>query len=490
MNRDESLQEGAEYRDPSPPERPDDEEATGMIDPGLDALLLTDDPKDDYPDEGPAGEIPVGLLTDPMDLESEDEDHLGPDLSEAYAFAEGPVASSDDDEQGPLGKADWGIQDSGADNEPDEPEDGPIELHSLALEPLQPLHVGDSLDEEPISTRFPTLEIDDTELPWAKERWAELPLNATFSARQSLTLVGTTLCVAGESTHLVHSRQLDALEDVPTDSKTRRILCLDGEAQRLLLLTATGQLFLWNRAVESAESTTNIVVQGGEIVSMIWQQTPGSSNLLMRLESGRLVAWNDAEACLTSAALHTARHRLRALSEIGEPRVALWQGRHDAHVTIDYGTTKHVVPLTPLLERAIADSNPLLAGFTDYVLLGVRDHGLFMRGPNSLEFSLVPGCRRLTAMAVGHMHQRATAFVGLFSELDDRAEIVTIDLSTGRAGRIAELHIHTDDAGPADDPPERARIDALLWDPVTLRLWAAGCFGLSCFSQSGATASS
>ena len=74
------------------------------------------------------------------------------------------------------------------------------------------------------------------------------------------------------------------------------------------------------------------------------------------------------------------------------------------------------------------------------------------------------------------------AFVGLFSELDDRADIVLLDLLTKRASRVAELNVLTDDSGPADDPPERARIDTMLWDPNLARLWVAGCFGLTCFS--------
>jgi hypothetical protein len=57
-----------------------------------------------------------------------------------------------------------------------------------------------------------------------------------------------------------------------------------------------------------------------------------------------------------------------------------------------------------------------------------------------------------------------------------------IDLSTGRATRIAELSIHSDYTGREDDPPELARIDALVWDGNNGQLWAAGAFGLARFT--------
>jgi hypothetical protein len=334
------------------------------------------------------------------------------------------------------------------------------------------------------------LQVDDIELPWAKERWTESSLHATFSPRQSLALVGTTLCVGGETTHLVHSRHFAPIQDIPSNARTRRVLWLDTDASRLLVLTTTGQLYLWRRNNDGLGTTRKILVPNAEIISMIWQLAPGVPTLLMRLESGRLLVWNDTTEAVSPIAPHSNRQRLRALSELGEPRIALWQDRSHPRLILELGENERSLPLGPSVAQAVADSHPLLAGFVDYVLLGVRDRGLFLHGPGSPDFVLIPGCRRLTALTVGLMHERPTAFVGLFSELDDRTDIVALDLPTGRANRVAELSVITDDAGPEDDPPERARIDTLLWDPSLMRLWAAGCFGLTCFSPPSTAISS
>jgi hypothetical protein len=473
-----------------PPSTPPDEEDLGIADPFLDDLLLPIQSNDQPADEGPLADVPIGLLPEPTDLESTDEGKLGPDLAESFRFEDDTLAHAEDNEQGPTGTFDWGALDTLTGSESDDPDDGPIENQTLPLEPLKPLSSDVDQDEAPISTRLPVLQIDDVELPWAKERWAELPLRAAFSARHCLALVGTTLCVGGEATHLLSARHFDAIEDAPLPAKTQRVIGLDAEAQRLLLLTTTGQLVLWRRNPGGDGQTQKIPVPHGEIVSMIWQLAPGVPNLLIRLESGRLFQWDDKRESLTPLVQHADGLRLRAISEIGEPRVTLWQGHNHAHLCAEVGTEKRQLALTPSMERAIADSYPLLAGFVDHVLLGVRDHGLFLRGPGNSEFAVVPGCRRLTALAVGHMLQRPTAFVGLFSELEDRTEIVAVDLTTARASRVAELSILTDDAGPEDDPPERARVDALLWDPSQLRLWSAGCFGLACFCPPSVAATS
>jgi hypothetical protein len=469
---------------------PADDEDTGTLDPFLDELIITDESDDQTTDEGPISGIPIGLLTDPMDLESVDEGKLGPDLAEVFNFQDATSPQGDDEEQGPSGPFPWYVVEASAETDSDDRDEGPIENQPSPLEPLQPLKAGEDRDEGPISNRRPALEIDDIDLPWSKERWAESSSQSAFSARQCLALVGTLLCVGGDATHLVGARQFDAIEDAALQAKTRRVICLDVEARRLLLLTTAGQLVLWRRNDVGIGRMWKVPVPRGEIVSMVWQLAPGVPNLLMRLENGRLFSWNDESETLVPVAQRDDKVRLRALSEIGEPRVTLWQGYNHCYLGIEVANDRRRLALTPSMERAVADRSPILAGYVDYVLLGVRGHGLFVRGQGDAEFSVIPGCRRLTAFAVGHMLGRPTAFVGLFSELEDRTEIVTVDLSTGRASRVAELCILTDDAGPEDDPPERARVDALLWDPSNLRLWAAGCFGLTCFGPPCAAVSS
>jgi hypothetical protein len=484
-----SSADGTKAPESAVPTLPDDED-TGTVDPFLDELIAPDESDDEAADEDPMSDVPIGLLTDPTDLDSVDEGKLGPDLAEVFRFEDMTSPQGDDEEQGPCDQFPCDVVDASTDTDADDSDEGPIENQLSPLEPLQPLKAGEDRDEGPISNRQPVLEVDDIELTWAKERWAEVSLKSAFTARQSLALVGTILCVGGEATHLIGSRQFDAIDDAPTQAKTRRVICLDVDAQRLLLVTNAGQLFLWRRNGVGLGRMQQIPVPSGGIISMIWQLAPGVPDLLLRLESGHLHSWNDESQTLVPVEHREDKSRLRALSEIGEPRVTLWQGGGRSHLCVEVGAEKRQLALTPSMERAVADRCPLLAGFIDYVLLGVRGHGLFVCGPGDAAFSVIPGCRRITAFAVGHLLARPTAFVGLFSELEDSTEIVTVDLSTGRATRIAELCILTDDDGPEDDPPERARVDALLWDPINLRLWAAGCFGLTCFSPPCVTVSS
>jgi len=473
----------AATHDPSPLPAQDDD-ATGIEDPFLELQAEPDDSVDQTMADGPAAEVPIGLPKDPRDVNSAGEDALGPDFAELYSFDDDRYHLSDvDDAQGPNGQFEWGALDITAGMEPDDANDGPMETNTIELAPLQPLSGDESLDEEPLSTvPLPGLQIDDIELAWSKEPWTECALNVAISPRRTLALVGTTLCVGGESTHLVNTRLLTSTQDIPLSARTRRAFWLDIEANRLLLLTTTGQLFLWRRGNDTSGTTRRVTVPNTEVVSMIWQLAPGVPSLLLRLESGRLLTWDDATETLSPSNTSRSTRRLRALSDIGEPRVSLWQDRNHTRLVVELQTSEQRLDLTSDMERAVSDSIPMLAGFIDYVLLGVRDHGLFLRSPGSSDFTLIPGCRRLTAITVGLVQGRPMAFVGLFSELDDRADIVLLDLLTKRASRVAELNVLTDDSGPADDPPERARIDTMLWDPNLARLWVAGCFGLTCFS--------
>jgi hypothetical protein len=469
---------------PSEPAEQDDE---GVLDPFFrdsiptpsDLLGEAIDP-DAVSDDEPL--IPDEPLTEPTDLSSAELDRLGPEAVDNYGFNDTESLAENDDEQGPTTGFGWNTIEIQKDPSDDDSEDGPVEGSLVPLEPLQPLS-SDEDDGDAAAAGLPELLVDDSEIPWAKERWSELPLPSAYSARQHLALVGSTLCAAGERTHLINSRDLSPLEDVPVRATTQRVLCLDSEPSRLLLLTSSGQLLLWRRSRKDPSKLVRISVPNGEVISLIWQLAPGVPSISLRLESGRMLYWDDANETLQPASSQAQddRWRLRALSELGEPRVALWHGPSGARLRIEVGPNAQEVPLNPSMSQDVRGARPLLAGYVDHVLCGVRDHGLYLYGPSHPNFMPIPGCRHITALAAGHMLGRPTAFVGLFSELEDRAEIVAVDLATGRSTRVAEVTILSDDDGPADDPPERARINALLWDPTQSRLWVAGCFGLTCF---------
>ncbi|HEY5956503.1 MAG TPA: hypothetical protein VIV60_08125 [Polyangiaceae bacterium] len=470
-------------------EREDDEGA--IVDPFFDSLVVPFTTEEPVADLDSDTDISAVDLVAPRDLEYQDDEKMDRGVSEVFAFSYAALEGPSDNTEGPLDAVDWAVLEGrGSIEESSDPEDGPVDKQPLLPEPIE---VGDAQDNDaaedgPAWSTHSELEIDDTELPWAKERWAELPLRVAFSPRQSLALVGSLLCVGGDATHLIGARHFEPIEDAPFAAKTRRVVCLDNDASRLLLLTTAGQLYLWNRSVE--HQVRSIAVPGGEVVTSIWQLAPGVPVLLVRLDSGRHLLWNDANSTLDVGPACPRSGRLLAISDIGEPRISLWQHSNELELRGEAGHESHRLTMSESVRRAIAESHPLLAGFADSVLIGVRDYGLFLRKSNRLDFVKIPGCRRLTAMAVGQFQQRPTAFVGLFSELDDRADLVCVDLVSGRAARIAELSILTDDAGPTDDPPERARVDALSWDPTNLRLWAAGCFGLCCFAAPGTPTSS
>lgn len=486
-----ASENGSDSR-PSDPAEQDDE---SLLDPFFrDSIptpsdLMGDAIDREVPGDDEALAIPDELLTEPKDLSSAELDRLGPDVADDFGFNDTEsLAENDEEEQGPTTGFGWESIEILRDTSEDESEDGPVESSLVPLEPLQPLRSDEDDDHDSGSAGLPELLVDDTEIAWAKERWSELPLPSAYSARQHLALVGTTLCVAGERTHLISSRDLAPVENAPVQATMQRVLCLDSEPSRLLLVTNCGQLLLWRRNLQDVDKLVRIAVPNGEVISLIWQLAPGVPSILLRLESGRMLRWDDSGETLRPAFPHSKddRWRLRALSELGEPKVALWQGPSGARLCVEVEPNVHEVPLSAGMSQAVQGARPLLASYVDHVLCGVRDHGLFLHGPSHPSFVMVPGCRHITALAAGHMLGRPTAFVGLFSELEDRAEIATIDLATGRSTRVAEVTIHADDDGPADDPPERARIDALLWDPTQSRLWVAGCFGLTCFQSASA----
>ena len=460
-----------------------DDENVGVVDPFLDSLLpeqpygedVTEDdatldgdgnvalvePRDlDMLDnEGSPLDVPIDLIDDEVPLASEKDDTTGPDVTEPLDFpeVEGEVFT-DGAEEGPL--------------------EAPITLDEATQSPLlQSDSDGDDYGNVPID-----LFVDDAELPWAKERWTEQALGQTFSARRNLALIGNTLCVAGDATHLHDSRSFELLETLPLSQKTARILALDVEAKSIVLLTATGQLLSYSRTKTQTQQNAPLPLTRA-MVSELWQLAPGVPTVLIRLENGQLLDLGPDGITPHPLPTNLSLLRLVALSDIGEPRVSLWRNSRNLELWLDAAGEKRKLRLSPAMERIASDTRPILIGFNEAVLFGARDHGLWLCPTQNQEFHPVPGCRSMTAITVGRLGSRPTAFVGLFSELEDRAEIAVVDLTTGRASRIAELCIHSDCSGPEDDPPELARIDALVWDQSNGKLWVAGCFGLTCFSQ-------
>jgi hypothetical protein len=465
-----------------------DDEPEGIVDPFLDSLAFdtaTDDSLED--DEARLENVGVESLHEPRDLNGDDANGETFDVPIDLAGDDGAPAAMPDDEHGV--DVDEPLPTSEIENDPasDGAEEGPVEAPFIlsvdATAMVSPESEAEEYTADPIG-----LYVDDVELPWAKDRWAEHAMGEAFSARRHVALVGNILCVAGDSTHLHDTRRFELIDEIPVSAKTARVLSLDADARSLLLLSSAGNLLTYTRASnDEPKGTVGQVTD--QMVTDLWQLAPGASKVLVRMESGQLLEYSLAGLMQTPPSV-VAPARLVAMSELGEPRVSLWRNPSGLELILQAAEQQRSLRLTAAMERAASEVRPLLVGFSDLVLFGARDHGLWICRASQLEFLPIPGCRSLTAMTVGHVGGRPTAFVGLFSELEDRAEIACVDLATGRATRIAELCIHSDCSGPEDDPPELARIDSLVWDQNSGKLWAAGSFGLTCFAQPSGTTTS
>lgn len=480
---DENQNPGTESSDKhkTPPSPPDDD-TLGVVDPFLEALSTVRDSDTDEPSEGGATRgLDIDELLEPRDLGATDVEQNELDVPIDLVDDDDRGLSRGDDEQGPDILEPLTVAETTDDALPDAADEGPIE-GTFFLEPAigskndQSDVEGEGADNDPIG-----LYVDDAELPWAKDNWTERAPGQTFSARRHLALVGNTLCVAGDTTHLHDTKNDVVLEVLPITARTTRIVALDPEAKELLVLTATGQLFAYDRQAPGPVSS-RLTLVSELMVSSLWQIAPGVPVVVVQGDNGQRYDYANRKLHLHAPLPGQEGSRLLALSGIGEPSVSLWKNAQALRLCVEASGETRYIPLTKALERAVASARPTLLGFNESVLVSVREHGLWLHQVGMREFLPIGGCRSLTAATAGHFGLRPTAFVGLFSELDDRAEIAMIDLSTGRATRIAELSIHSDFAGREDDPPELARIDGLVWDGSNGQLWAAGGFGLARFT--------
>ena len=466
------------------PEQDDDN--SGLHDPYIDDLLnhVTSDEPDDDAEVDYSSDDSFVNIAEPLDLNMGDADQFPLVVPIDLFPTDDAVESSfgNDDEQGTQFDVPLMVVESTEDALDDGADEGPVESpialdDSVTARPLD----GDKDSELEEYTADPIgLYVDDIDLPWSKERWTEHAVAQAYTACSHLALVGGFLCVSGQSTHIHDARTCRSVDELHLPFKTARVVALDLECRELLILTATGQLLTYARATPQSPPLPMQSLRDA-MVGAAWQLAPGVRKMLLRLENGQFFDLFSNAQELAPRARVGSNTKLLALSELGEPRVSLWRDSRGPFLLVESNGDALELNVNAGMARAIGDARPILIGFNDTVLFGARDHGLWLCRANGGEFLPVPGCRSLTSITVGQLAGRATAFVGLFSELEDRSEIATVDLATGRAIRIAELCIHTDCVGPEDDPPELARIDSLIWDQNTSRLWVAGGFGLTCF---------
>jgi len=461
--------------------QPSEDDDAGIEDPAFDDLEDQFASESTEQDANPSS-VDVGPMLSDVEQDAEDGEpaELALDLRQLIQIPDSEPG--EDDVNGPVEAGSeplMGAPDDPASSDSDE-YDTSLDVAIEDLPPPGP-EIPESLEIEESS---PDWLMDDGEITWSTIAWRERPLTRAYAPSRGLALAGNLLCVSGDSTLLLdtHATNPTPIDEVAV--RSHRILALDADATQLLLVTVTGQLLLWRRDKGARDSTGpagSLRVFGPDRVAGLWQKSPASDAVVIRLEDGTLLSCRSAGGDAEIQPISGDLRRVVALSDIGEPRVAIENLTTALRLRLAVGASVSSNPLPTTMEPALRSGRPLVAGFGSAVLVGVRDHGVWLSLDDGRRFTQIPGCRAVTAMCAGQAAGRPTAFLGLFSELEDRGEIVSVDLTSGRALGIAEVRVVTDSRGPEDDPPERARIDALLWDTSQQQLWAAGCFGLTRF---------
>ncbi len=260
--------------------------------------------------------------------------------------------------------------------------------------------------------------------------------------------------------------------------KSRTATFLDEDAKLVIVVTVTGQVIVWNRDKGRIEPDETARFNQLDRAMDIWHEPVGRGPIWIRLATGELMRrrrnQNDFEQV-------SAAGRCVAMGGCGSMvRGLLNQSQRLSLLTVDANSTTSLVLPRDLDELTRAKA-PFLVTMGHVVAVGARDHGLWLSADDGTAFRKIAGCRDVTACGLGLFSGRVYAWAALFFELHDRAEMVGIDCKTLRVQKLAEYHVVTDSSGPEDDPPERARIDCLMWDAPRQRILAAGCFGLTCF---------
>jgi hypothetical protein len=105
------------------------------------------------------------------------------------------------------------------------------------------------------------------------------------------------------------------------------------------------------------------------------------------------------------------------------------------------------------------------------------DRGVHVSADAGSTFRKVQGCRRATAIAVGRLGGRPSAFAALFDPTSGRSALTWIDAASGDAWVIGYVVVD------ADDDDDLGRVVSLAWDPQAETVWAAGRFGLCRFRR-------
>jgi hypothetical protein len=438
---------------------------------------LTSSTPQDNPEDQEANDLEVGDQVFPLgslnDLNERGHElelgDWGPDLNLPVDLddAEGPNASATEDlalvPPIELGE-DEPLEDSSS-------FDTLIDLQTPELSMLPDEDFDGEADEETY------VSASDAEFFWSPQPWCEHRLARAFVPHVGLAGVGNFILATGDSTEVLTADGLDVLETAPTSDTTSTAVALDDSATRSLLTTATGQLLLWDRHRHSVHFQMTGVLKNVDRTTCICQGSTGTHGVWL-LGDGSIFFRDPG---LDSFRRVQTSNDFLWIASTDTGVLGLTRDYHLMSMSAQSDACTDRIRLPCLTNGSALAKSPILAAARDAILVGAREYGAWLSTDGGRYFQEIAGCRNLTAATFGVCSGRVCLWLALFYELEDRTDLVVVDCKSRRVSKLAKFSVFSDCPGPDDDPPERARVDSLHWDCARQRLWAAGCFGVTCF---------
>jgi hypothetical protein len=423
-------------------------------------------------DDCSEGDAEVGEL--PLDF---DDVMLVPDEASATdAETEAPVAQAD--------------LDGSADLEPvperfaGDTEDGAIEdVRYLVSEELPGLDADEESSAGGDTWDLAAAGNDEPLPPWVEPRWCEAELPAEPSSRPSAAVVLEPDAVVAAGATLVRiDRDLRATTTLPdTPAQVSSLVALGARHETLVFSTRAGGLWRYPGPAGGLEALPDwrraAGVTTAQPVTLDLCAVPGRPQcVLARTSGGRLLGSHDGGSRFELLELHG---KILAVCAAGSRLLALSAGKHGTCLleSLDAGRCWSTIGLEGIAARIASGPAPLLVADADAVVLADAALGVAVSTSGGTAFQRVRGAVGPTALAVGHLDGRAVAWAALYREADDASDLCLIDVSSASALRIGTVR-----ARDGSDESEGARVAALLWSAPQRRLWAAGDFGLRCFT--------
>jgi hypothetical protein len=326
---------------------------------------------------------------------------------------------------------------------------------------------------------------DEAHIPLAAVRWQTARPLASVEACH--TVVSTEDQVVAASSDLLWF-QSDAkipLRLAVDGSALADLAVVGGEQEIALACTPSGQVFRRARFASQAEQLTRF----REPLRLL----PGSRARLsfggaLSTRGGRVFLWSrdgvllDVQdsgdrferLSLEGKVVAVARESATALLVHG-PGCSLVRFEGKRHTTQPLGGAVSRLAQSPELCLATVQNAVALAGYR---------LGLWVSSDGGNAFRPVAGCGNITAVAGAALGDSPRFFAAVYREMSDQTEILLVDPERGAAVCIARLDSAIEHS-PSDaiERGEWAKVERLSWHAGSGRLWAAGGFGVVCFSE-------